>query len=41
MDTARMGQAISLIGLNLHILLEGDRYDLHNKVAKAAAQPDR
>jgi cyanophycinase len=29
MDTARMGQAISLIGLNLHILLEGDRYDLH------------
>jgi cyanophycinase len=41
MDTARMGQAISLIGLNLHILLEGDRYDLHNKVAKAAAQADR
>ena len=40
-DQVRRGQAISLIGLKLHILLEGDRYDLDQKKARAAAQADR
>ena len=36
MDIARPGKPISLIGVKLHILLEGDRYDLAQKVAEPA-----
>ncbi|MEM7170299.1 MAG: cyanophycinase [Pseudomonadota bacterium] len=39
-DKAGHGKAISLIGLNLHILLEGDRYDLETRTAQAAALMD-
>ena len=41
LNTARMGKPISLIGLKMHILLEGDCYNLDKRVAKAAGQQDR
>lgn len=38
MDVARPGKPISLMGVKLHILLEGDSYDLAKKVAQPAAE---
>lgn len=33
MDSARPGEPVSLIGLKLHVLAEGARYDLTNRIA--------
>lgn len=33
MAEARKGQPVSMLGVRLHILLAGDRYDLHNHIA--------
>lgn len=41
MAKAGVGKPISLIGLKLHILLQGDSYDLEQREAKAANQPGR
>ena len=38
MDSAKKGKPVSLIGLRLHILLDGDRYDLESKKAEPASQ---
>ena len=35
MDSARPGQAVSLIGLTLHVLAEGAKYDIENRTAIA------
>ncbi len=35
MDSARPGQAVSLIGLKLHVLAEGARYDIESRTAIA------
>lgn len=41
MDKAGVGKPISLIGIRLHILLNGDRYDLEKREAKAAGTTPR
>ena len=38
MDSAPKGKPVSLIGVRLHILLEGDSYDLTTTTAIAAAE---
>ena len=38
MDSAAKGKPVSLIGLRLHILLQGDRYDLTTKRAEPAPE---
>ncbi len=38
MDSAAKGKAISLIGIGLHILLHGDRYDLATRKAEPAPE---
>ncbi len=38
MDSAPKGKPVSLIGVRLHILLEGDSYDLATRTAKSAAE---
>ena len=35
MDSARPGQAVSLIGLKLHVLAEGARCDIESRTAIA------
>ncbi len=35
MDSARPGEPVSLIGLKMHVLAEGGRYDINNRVAIA------
>lgn len=35
MDSARPGEPVSLIGLKLHVLAEGARYDIENRMAMA------
>ena len=37
MDSAPQGKPVSLIGVRLHILLDGDRYDLTTRRAEPAA----
>lgn len=37
MDSAAKGKPVSLIGVRLHILVDGDRYDLESKQAEPAA----
>lgn len=38
MDSAAKGKPVSLIGVKLHILLAGDRYDLTPRQAEAAPE---
>ncbi|MCP4330024.1 MAG: cyanophycinase [Alphaproteobacteria bacterium] len=38
MDSARLGDPIGLIGVRLHIMLQGDRYDLTTRAANPADQ---
>ena len=38
MDSARMGQPVSLIGLTVHVLAAGCRYDTETRVAEAPAR---
>ena len=35
MDSARPGEPVSLIGLRLHVLAHGARYDVANREARA------
>jgi len=37
MDAALKGQPVSLIGIRLHILIEGGTYNTHTRKAKAGA----
>jgi len=37
MDAALAGQPVSLIGIRLHILIEGGTYNTHTRKAKAGA----
>jgi cyanophycinase len=36
MDSTPKGKAVGLIGVRLHILVHGDSYDLHKRIAEAA-----
>jgi cyanophycinase len=31
MDEAKLGEPVSLVGIQMHVLLQGARYDLHER----------